>query len=120
MPEPLALRSLAVGLLMALPACHRGPVLTPAQIDTAARVCRTMLEDGRFDMHTMPSRVGFEPTRKTAGTPVVVYGASWCAACRAAAEYMDRRGIPFEERDVDDDAGARRERAHALSLAGLP
>ncbi len=56
--------------------------------------------------------------RAPRGTPVVVYGASWCVACEDAAKYMQLEGIPFVERDIEDDAGeAASERA--LRAAGL-
>jgi glutaredoxin len=38
---------------------------------------------------------------------VTVYGASWCGACRAAASWLRREGVPFAERDVEADPGAR-------------
>jgi glutaredoxin len=120
MPPSLALRTLTLGAFAALAACHGAPVLSPAQIDAAAVQCKAMIGDGRFDAHGFPSRIGFEAARKPAGTPVIVYGAPWCTACHAAAEYMERRGIPFEERDVDEDADARRDRASTLAAAGLP
>ncbi|CAM5776083.1 glutaredoxin [Labrys miyagiensis] len=33
--------------------------------------------------------------------PVVVYSKSWCPYCKAAKALLQRRGIPFEEIDVD-------------------
>jgi len=36
-----------------------------------------------------------------------VYRASWCGACRAAAAWLRREGVPFAERDVEADPGAR-------------
>lgn len=53
------------------------------------------------------------------GTPVVVFGASWCGACRIAAEYMTRERIPFVERDIEKDPAARAQANAALIAAGL-
>lgn len=33
--------------------------------------------------------------------PVVVYSKSWCPYCKAAKALLTRKGIPFEEIDVD-------------------
>jgi glutaredoxin len=33
---------------------------------------------------------------------VVLYSATWCGACRKAKRYLDRQGIAYEERDVDN------------------
>ncbi|GLS17731.1 glutaredoxin [Labrys miyagiensis] len=33
--------------------------------------------------------------------PVVVYSKSWCPYCKAAKTLLTRKGVPFEEIDVD-------------------
>ena len=33
--------------------------------------------------------------------PVVVYSKSWCPYCTAAKSLLTRKGVPFEEIDVD-------------------
>lgn len=50
---------------------------------------------------------------------MIIYGASWCNACDAAASYLTRLGIPFVEKDVEEDAVARAGRDTALAGAGL-
>lgn len=37
---------------------------------------------------------------------VVLYSADWCGACRKAKRYLTRKGVAYEERDVDDPAVA--------------
>ncbi|MGH7240177.1 MAG: glutaredoxin family protein, partial [Candidatus Saccharimonadales bacterium] len=32
---------------------------------------------------------------------VIVYSATWCAFCHAAKQYLDKRGIKYEDRDVE-------------------
>ncbi len=32
---------------------------------------------------------------------IVVYTTSWCRDCRATKKFLDERGIPFEETDID-------------------
>jgi glutaredoxin len=67
-----------------------------------------------------PSAPGASPTGK-----VVLYATSWCPACRAAREYMQSKGIPFVEKDIEKDSGAADEllqkaRAQGISATGVP
>ncbi len=50
---------------------------------------------------------------------VVIYGASWCGACRAAAAHLRRRGVSFEEKDIERDPGARAEMQRKAQAAGI-
>jgi glutaredoxin len=51
---------------------------------------------------------------------VIVYGASWCGACHEAQAFLTARGIPFVERDIERDPGAREDMQRAASAAGIP
>lgn len=51
---------------------------------------------------------------------VIVYGASWCGACHEATAFLTARGIPFVERDIERDSGAREAMQRAASAAGIP
>jgi glutaredoxin len=42
----------------------------------------------------------------SSGPPVILYSADWCGACRKAKRHLARRGVDYEERDVDDPAVA--------------
>ncbi len=42
-----------------------------------------------------------EASRKASGPKVIIYSANWCGACRRAKAYMDRKGVRYEERNVD-------------------
>lgn len=53
-------------------------------------------------------------------TPVIIYGAAWCGPCRQAQAYLNKRGIPFVEHDIDEEPGAVREMKQKLSRAGIP
>jgi glutaredoxin len=57
----------------------------------------------------------------TPGGPpqVVIYGASWCGACRQAAAWLRGRGIPFVEKDIERDPGAREEMTAKCRAAGI-
>ncbi len=63
-----------------------------------------------------------EPSKKPAVLPdecknlapspedrVILYSASWCSVCKAAAAFMTREGIPFIEKDVEQQPGAQQE-----------
>ena len=55
----------------------------------------------------------------TADADVVLYGAAWCGACRQAKAHFTRRGIPFTEKDIERDSGARSEMQRKAQQAGL-
>ena len=60
-----------------------------------------------------------------AATPVILYGASWCGACKQAANFMTKRGVSFVEKDIEKEADARNEmlqkaQAQGVSTNGIP
>ena len=102
---------------LVLLSCHHAPPLTPEQVDTIHLDCERRIGSG-FVPHANRN-VGFLPETVPAGTPVVLYGASWCSACRAAQIYFTRRSIPFVEKDVESDERAAAELNEVLARAGL-
>jgi glutaredoxin len=54
-----------------------------------------------------------------AQSDVVIYMASWCGACRGAAEYLRGRKVPFVEKDVEKDPAAAAEMQQKASAKGL-
>jgi len=100
-------------------ACTPQPALSPAEADRLHAECDLLKQTGRFNIRKS-ERVGFRKTTGPKGRPVVMYGADWCEACKAAAVYMKHRGIPFVERDIEDEAGALDAMNETLSSAGLP
>ena len=50
-------------------------------------------------------------------TPVTIYGAKWCSACRSLESGLTERKVAFEVIDVDDNAAAFA-RARAAAGAG--
>jgi glutaredoxin len=65
---------------------------------------------------SQPSNAPVDPG---VAAPVVIYGASWCGACHKAAEYLRQKGIPFVEKDIEQDAAAAREMQRKLVRNGL-
>ena len=56
---------------------------------------------------------------------VIIYGASWCGACKQAARYLTQKGVPFVERDIEREPEARSEmltkaREQGVSANGIP
>jgi glutaredoxin len=50
---------------------------------------------------------------------VIVYGTSWCGACKAAREFLRGHHIPFVEKDIEKDQAAENELARKAKRAGL-
>jgi glutaredoxin len=86
---PEALRGSVGFVKMAAP-----PPLTPGD---AARARRERLAGG--------AATADAPTA-SASTAVVLYSAEWCGACRKAKRHLARRGIEYEERDIDQPVHA--------------
>ena len=62
-----------------------------------------------------------EPSVKTAGVAkVVIYRTAWCGYCKKAAEYLRLKGVPFVERDLEKDPGARKDMLQQAAKAGVP
>jgi len=49
---------------------------------------------------------------------VIIYGASWCGPCHQAAAHLKKKGVPFVEKDIEEDRGAAREMHAKLQAAG--
>lgn len=50
---------------------------------------------------------------------VVVYSAVWCGFCKKAKAWLNERGVPFIERDVEKMPGAQAELDAKLAAAGV-
>jgi len=54
------------------------------------------------------------------GPGVIVYGASWCSACHAAAGWFRSHNVPFVEKDIEQDPAAQQEMVAKAQRAGVP
>lgn len=55
-----------------------------------------------------------------AGSPlVIIYGAEWCGPCHQAAAFLTQRGVPFVEKNIEEDREAAREMQTKLARAGI-
>ena len=50
---------------------------------------------------------------------MILYGADWCGACRRAKAWLDKRGIAYDERNVDEPRWKREMYAKA-GRGGIP
>jgi glutaredoxin len=60
-----------------------------------------------------------------ARSDVIIYGASWCGACRQAAGYLRKKGVPFVEKDIEKEPEARKEmltkaQKQGVKTSGIP
>jgi glutaredoxin len=49
----------------------------------------------------------------------IIYGTSWCGACKAAREHFKQRHVPFADKDIEKDPGAAAELERKAKRAGL-
>jgi len=75
-----------------------------------------------FDARVSEARTP-EPTPVAAGgggdADVIIYGASWCSACRSTAAFLRDNDVPFVERDIEQEPGAREAMQRAARTAGV-
>jgi len=69
-----------------------------------------------------PSADSHQETPPPAGAvSAIIYGASWCGPCHAAAKYLHKRGIPVVEHDIEKEPRFAREmqrKLHAVGMSG--
>lgn len=51
---------------------------------------------------------------------VVLYGTSWCGACAQARRWLQERGVPFVDRDIERDERAAAQMRRRMKQAGIP
>ncbi|HEX7478107.1 MAG TPA: glutaredoxin domain-containing protein [Polyangiales bacterium] len=59
------------------------------------------------------------PKLDPAQASVVIYKASWCGACKAAAAFLRERHVAFVEKDVEQDQSAQAEMLRKTQAKGL-
>lgn len=53
-------------------------------------------------------------------SPVVIYTTGWCPYCLTAKDYLNKKGIAFEERNVEINLAARDELGQKSGQFGVP
>jgi glutaredoxin len=51
---------------------------------------------------------------------VIIYRTQWCGYCKKAAEYLTLKHIPFVEKDLERDPGARQDMLTRAQKSGVP
>ncbi len=51
---------------------------------------------------------------------VTIYSAPWCGFCGAAKQYLDRLGVKYVEKDVDQDRANAEESMQKSGQTGIP
>ncbi|HSW74635.1 MAG TPA: glutaredoxin domain-containing protein [Candidatus Saccharimonadales bacterium] len=53
-------------------------------------------------------------------TKVIIYSADWCAFCHAAKEYLDKLGVKYTERNIEEDRTFAQEAVDKSHQMGIP
>ncbi|WP_085711675.1 MULTISPECIES: glutaredoxin family protein [unclassified Pseudomonas] len=72
---------------------------------------------GKIERMFNPSQMASEQVR--ANAKVVLYTTDWCGYCKQTKRFLDQKGIPFREFDIEKDAEARKA-YEALGGRGIP
>lgn len=96
------------------PAAPVRPAPGPAAPAPRRQVARPSPAPGLPTRPSLPGVTAPASPPSTVAPRVVVYGATWCGACRSLEAQLRARGVPFTEVDVDRD-GAAFDRAIAAS-----
>ena len=72
---------------------------------------------GKIERVFNPSQVVSEQTQDKAN--VVLYATEWCGYCKLTRRFLDQKGIPYKEFDIEKDAVARKD-YEALGGGGIP
>lgn len=77
--------------------------------------------DARIDAFVAAGRGegGSAAVAATGAGDVIIYGASWCGACRQTEAFLRERGVAFVERDVEEDPTAAADMRRSAAAAGL-
>lgn len=51
---------------------------------------------------------------------VTIYSATWCAFCHAAMQYMDKLGVKYEIKDVEEKRENAEEAVEKSGQMGIP
>jgi glutaredoxin len=79
----------------------------------------TVLGSGRSSKYELPGDLeDLVPGAPEA--PVIVYKTSWCGVCKQLESYLQRKGIEYVAKDIEQDRTAAAELAAKAKAAGVP
>lgn len=53
-------------------------------------------------------------------TNVIIYSADWCAFCHAAKDYLDKLGVKYDDRNVEENREYAEEAVTKSKQMGIP
>lgn len=53
-------------------------------------------------------------------TNVIIYSADWCAFCHAAKDYLDKLGVKYDDRNVEENRAYAEEAVTKSKQMGIP
>jgi glutaredoxin len=71
------------------------------------------------DDPSLPALGGESTLPDGGGSPVILYGTSWCGACKAARAHLRSRHVPFIEKDIEREPAAASELTRKAKQAGF-
>jgi glutaredoxin-like YruB-family protein len=51
---------------------------------------------------------------------ITIYSATWCAFCHATKQYLDKLGVEYTDKDIDDDMAAANEAMAKSGQRAIP
>jgi glutaredoxin-like YruB-family protein len=51
---------------------------------------------------------------------IKIYSTSWCAFCKAEKEFLDQKGVAYEDVNVEEDQAAAHEMVKLTQQMGVP
>lgn len=88
-----------------------------------ANVCSSLLLFGTLiamGCNPPPSPELADAPRSHTRPATILYGASWCGACQMARSYLEKKGVAFIEKDIEEDSNAAWELRAKLARARIP
>jgi glutaredoxin len=80
----------------------------------------TVLGSGRSSAFELPAGLEAPESLAAPEAPVIVYKTSWCGVCKQLESYLQRKGIEYVAKDIEQDRTAAAELAAKAKAAGVP
>jgi glutaredoxin-like protein NrdH len=94
------------------------PVDPPSAHSPAARIAGSVVPPAPEPDPFQPTPAQLQAALRS--TPVVMFSAGWCPACKAAKSFLADNGIAYQNRDIDDDPAALAELKRRSGASSIP
>jgi glutaredoxin len=105
-----------VDLSRAAGAGYQAQVVSRIEFEARAMAA---LPAGQASHFAAPGAPPADPKPLESHDQIILYGTSWCGACKQARTYLTQQNIPFVERDIERDAAAAAELQSKARRAGI-